>query len=65
MTQFQNQILHFVQDDNSTSVILSRSKNLFPSYLVQYSDYSQNESLPASWFLALRLLAEGAETARY
>ncbi len=26
MTQFQNQILHFVQDDNSTSVILINMK---------------------------------------
>ena len=47
MTQFQNQILHGVypeqsrriQDDNSTSVILSRAKNLPRSYLVQYSHY--------------------------
>src|SRR6185436_8959173 len=94
MTQFQNQILHFVQDGNSTSVILSsrlcenslgalrrcsgrtdkysifnettafvvrlsrtmnavftqsgRAKNLPRSYLVQYSHYPQNESLPQS-----------------
>jgi len=29
-TQFQNQILHFVQDDNSISVILSGSEESFP-----------------------------------
>jgi len=47
VTQFQNQILHFVQDDNSASVILSGAKNLPLSYLVQYSHYPQNESLPS------------------
>jgi len=54
VTQFQNQILHGVypeyrrriQDDNSTSVILSRAKNLPRSYRVQYLHHAQNESLP-------------------
>jgi len=46
MTQFQNQILHFVQDDNSTSVILSIAKNLSRFYLVQYLHHAQHESLP-------------------
>jgi hypothetical protein len=45
----QNQIRHFVQDDNSTSVILSRAKNLPRSYLAQYSHYRQNEALPTFW----------------